>query len=55
MLVQCWASVADGGPALNQHWVNVLCMPGLITQAAVTAYLRSQQLLLFVFGLQNGV
>ena len=23
MLVQCWASVKDGGPTLYQHWVNV--------------------------------
>ena len=23
MLVQCWTSVKDGGPALYQHWVNV--------------------------------
>ena len=28
MLIQCWASVADGGPILNQHWVNVLCSRG---------------------------
>ena len=21
MLFQCWASVEDGGPTLNQHWV----------------------------------
>ena len=24
MLVYCWASVADGGAALNQHWVDAL-------------------------------
>ena len=24
MLGQCWPSVADGGPTLTQHWVNVL-------------------------------
>ena len=23
IVVQCWANVADGGPALNQHWVDV--------------------------------
>ena len=23
---QCWASVVDGGQALNLRWVNVLCM-----------------------------
>ena len=28
MLVYCWASVADAGPALNQHRLNVLCLPG---------------------------
>ena len=27
-LVWCWASVVDGGSALNQHWVNVSCLPG---------------------------
>ena len=25
MLVQCWSSVADGGPAMRQHWANVSC------------------------------
>ena len=28
MVVQFWASVADGGPALNQHWVDVSCLCG---------------------------
>ena len=28
MLVQCWASVVDGGPTLKQHWVNFLCLLG---------------------------
>ena len=28
MLFQCWSSVADGGPKLNQHWFNVLCLLG---------------------------
>ena len=23
MLVYCWATVCDGGPTVNQHWVNV--------------------------------
>ena len=26
MLVQCWADVVDGGPTLNQHWVNASCL-----------------------------
>ena len=25
-LVQCWASVADDGPSLYRHWVNVSCL-----------------------------
>ena len=28
MLYQCWASVVDGGPALEQHWVDVSCLLG---------------------------
>ena len=28
MLVQCWASVVDGGPTLDQHWVYVSCLLG---------------------------
>ena len=30
MAGQCWATVADGGPALNRRWVSVSCLPGLI-------------------------
>ena len=26
MLVQCWASVVDGGPTLSQHWLNVFAV-----------------------------
>ena len=29
MLIQCWANVEDGGPTLNQYWVNVSCLLGL--------------------------
>ena len=28
LLVQCWASVVDGGPTLNQQWLNVSCVLG---------------------------
>ena len=28
MLVQCWASVVDGGPALSQHRVNISIFSG---------------------------
>ena len=24
---ECWASVADDGPILTQHWVKVSCLP----------------------------
>ena len=26
LLVQCWASVYDAGPTLNQQWLNVSCL-----------------------------
>ena len=26
--VQCWASVVDGGPTLNQQWLNVSSLLG---------------------------
>ena len=28
MLFYCWASVADNGPTLKQHWLNVSCLLG---------------------------
>ena len=28
MLFQCRANVADGGPTLKQHWLNVSCLLG---------------------------
>ena len=31
VLVLCWASVANGGPELDQHWVNVSCLLRLLT------------------------
>ena len=27
-LVQCWTSVCDAGPTLNQHWVTASCLLG---------------------------
>ena len=27
-LVHCWTSVLDGGPTINQPWVNFLCLLG---------------------------
>ena len=26
MLIYCWASVADAGPTVNQHWLNIPCL-----------------------------
>ena len=31
MLAQCWSSVADAGPALNQHRLVIAAMPPLLT------------------------
>ena len=31
VLVLCWASVAEGGQNLVQHWVNVSCLLGVLT------------------------
>ena len=28
MLVQCWPTVCDAGPTLNQHWFNASCLLG---------------------------
>ena len=28
MLFYCWAGVADNGPTLKQHWLNVSCLLG---------------------------
>ena len=28
VLVQCWPSVCDAGPTLNQHWTSVSCLLG---------------------------
>ena len=28
MLIQCWATVNDAGPTVNQHWFNVSCLLG---------------------------
>ena len=28
LLVQCWSTVYDAGPTLNQQWLNVSCLLG---------------------------
>ena len=42
---QCWASVADGGPTLKKHWVDVSCLLGSTSrsQKAANAYFSSKQ------------
>ena len=30
MLVLCWSNVVDGGPTVNQHWYNILCLLDII-------------------------
>ena len=30
MLVQCWSTVSDAGPASNQHWFNASCLLGCV-------------------------
>ena len=36
MLFRCWANVADGGPTLKQHWVNVSCSLGVQKSPAMS-------------------
>ena len=59
MLFQCWSSVADGGPTLKQHWVNVSCWwddnaicGDARSQKAVAAHFSSKQLLPLDFAVQ---
>ena len=33
MLVQCWATVVDGGPTLNQHWLDTSYLLGILFYA----------------------
>ena len=40
MLDQCWASVADVCPTLNQHCVNLLCWPPLIIFYSLKGFRR---------------
>ena len=41
-LVQCWPSVTDAGPALNQHWVSGIVLLGFVLScdACFTEYPR---------------
>ena len=35
MLIQCWATVCDAGPTLNQHMLNVSCVLGYNVAAEI--------------------
>ena len=37
ILVQCWATVCDAGPASYQHWFNTLCLLGCGSGSACAA------------------
>ena len=50
LLVQCWASVVDGGPTLNQHWDNVSC---LLTLLFLLLTLRALKYLCINYGDQS--
>ena len=44
MLVYCWASVVDGGPTLNQHWVDVFSgQSKVVHHPDITGYLLDQR------------
>ena len=51
VLVQCWASVADDGPTLNQHMGNVPCLLGGHLALAPIRSTHSE-LISLIFGFQ---
>ena len=53
MVVQCWASVVDGGPALDHHWVDVSCLLGIIYSIQYNKYLAVLSLLHRIAGVHN--
>ena len=38
----CWVDVADGGPTLTQHWVNVSCLLGGLVSLEAYCWPRLQ-------------
>ena len=40
VLVLCWASVADGGLELDQHWVNISYLLGVLTGHICVLHIR---------------
>ena len=44
MLVQCWSTVYDAGPTLDQHWVDVSCLLGTLYHDIYEGLPRSQDL-----------
>ena len=41
--VQCWASAVDSGPTLNQCWVNVPLLAGLVIGYFLSMYRSCKQ------------
>ena len=41
MLVECWATVADGGPTLNQHCVHVFVFAGTACYLSTVKHLTN--------------
>ena len=38
MLVQCWPTVCEAGPASNQHWFNASCLLGCTLAATIAPW-----------------
>ena len=41
--VQCWASAVDSGPTLNQCWVNLPLLVGLLIRYFLSMYRSCKQ------------
>ena len=55
MLVQCWASVEDGGPTLNQRWVDVSCLLGMSAMTVEQTVLKTSKCTLVQTVQRHGV
>ena len=55
MLIQCWTTVTDGGPTLNQQWFIYLCMLDVLVPAmSVNLTLMYTSLLALLFSRIHG-
>ena len=58
LLVQCWLTVYDVGPTLNQHWINASCLLSIIFHSYAAnsfypEYLRDVFYLYYIFHLYH--